>query len=588
MAQLLKTAALILSGVLAMRVSAAMPLPLLSEGFESGAGGFSTSGLWFLADASGDCWPAHGGTHMMRFSRSSACDYNDGRVKDDSLTSPVVSISGTKPTLSFWHRYQVESKNPTCFDGLRIEVENQTDGIGFSALPGLTISPVSPALGGESVGIASGGGLNGQPQWIYAQADLSAFIGKNIRIRWRFKNWLGDLESACTGWAPDAEMDSFQGWAVDDVLVTSDPLEVVVEKAVGFNVNPSLGIFRSARPSFAAPGDTLTWVLLWRNQTSSSPVLNIWDTLPSGVSYLSSNPPGSILGSLFVASLNPAPNTSGNLTIVARVDSGASAPSIPSDLVNQASIQSMASGASFASNVALTHIRTAALKLSKSVNPSLVEQNGTLTFNLTLTNETGKKVLGVQLYDELPEGFTLIGSNAGRDESRRWVYPPSYSFSMEAGETRVFQLWGTATGPGLTPITNHAYAECSSLGRSNASADYQLRPQMPEAPGLRVLAVYPNPAPQEGWPRLAHVAFVLDRPGLVTMDVHNVAGEKIRRYRREISLQEFRDKPRFQFDWDLCNESNRGVSGGLYVIHLFMTADNGRDAHAFAKIAVYP
>jgi extracellular elastinolytic metalloproteinase len=114
-----------------------------------------------------------------------------------------LEITGTKPTLRFYHRYNIELGN----DGGFIEVS--TDG-------GFTWSRVSEKLIRNAynttmvygtLAIPNLGSFSGDSEgWIPTYVDLSEYIDQEIRIRWRFGS---NLDGVGTGANP--------GWFVDNV-----------------------------------------------------------------------------------------------------------------------------------------------------------------------------------------------------------------------------------------------------------------------------------------------------------------------------------------------------------------------------------
>ena len=178
------------------------PNILYETGFESGAGGWTSSGTgnsWAIAATN----PHSGVSHYHA---------NDpATVTDQRLVSPAVVIpTGQNPvTLKFWHEPNLEPSGSTaCFDGGILEVS--TDG-------GTTWSQVPNAnlLAGPYTGAVSGSfgnPLAGLPAWcgttsyINTIADVSAYAGQTAQFRMR----LGSDNSV-----------SNPGWDVDDVMVQS-------------------------------------------------------------------------------------------------------------------------------------------------------------------------------------------------------------------------------------------------------------------------------------------------------------------------------------------------------------------------------
>src|SRR5690606_3706641 len=82
----------------------------LSEDFESGAGAFTTTGLWHLTDSSSCASPGYASaTHAMYYGQDSSCDYATGAATAGSLTSSLITGINSNSVLSFQYFRQVES-----------------------------------------------------------------------------------------------------------------------------------------------------------------------------------------------------------------------------------------------------------------------------------------------------------------------------------------------------------------------------------------------------------------------------------------------------------------------------------------------
>jgi PKD repeat protein len=144
---------------------------------------------------------------------------DDGTTTDSRLwnSSPVPVASGS--TLTFWHRYQFESS----YDGAVLEIS--ADGSTWTDL-GPYISAhgyngtISTCCGNPLAGRQAW--VGGQTTWTEVEVDLSAFVGENVRIRWRMGS------DYTTG---------NEGWFIDDVLISaplpSNPAPAVLSIAPG-------------------------------------------------------------------------------------------------------------------------------------------------------------------------------------------------------------------------------------------------------------------------------------------------------------------------------------------------------------------
>ncbi len=181
----------------------AVAVEVARYGFESGAGGWTSSGTgntWAISTSN----PYAGASHFRGVGTAA--------VTDQRLASPSIALpSGQNPmVLRFWHAPNLESSGSTaCYDAGILEVT--TDGTTWTQVPNSDL-----LVGGYTGAISSSfsnplGGLQG---WCgpnpapYQQtiADLSAYQGQTVQLRWR----IGTDSSV-----------SRPGWDVDEVLVQS-------------------------------------------------------------------------------------------------------------------------------------------------------------------------------------------------------------------------------------------------------------------------------------------------------------------------------------------------------------------------------
>jgi len=120
-----------------------------------------------------------------------------GNDLDATLTRPVAIPTGTT-TLSFQARWNIEDCGTTPCDYGYVEVD---DGTGFKAIAG-TITKA-----------AEKNGIDGyQATYVPATFDLSAYAGKTVQLRLRYKT-----DGAAEGQDPDAEA----GFFADEIKVTN-------------------------------------------------------------------------------------------------------------------------------------------------------------------------------------------------------------------------------------------------------------------------------------------------------------------------------------------------------------------------------
>ncbi|MCX7963895.1 MAG: hypothetical protein N2644_05385 [Candidatus Sumerlaea chitinivorans] len=154
-----------------------------SEDFESGLGNWSTSGLWRL-EVGHECLSEDGSlTTVTRaaYNDPSQCSYDVGETSGvlELQTDVSVPVGGG---VLFWYNW-VETEDLPPYDGWRLEVSS--DG------------------GSTWQEVFDGKGLS-RPYWQELWADVSAYAGQSIRVRFVFDSL-------------DDEFNDYLGWYVDDV-----------------------------------------------------------------------------------------------------------------------------------------------------------------------------------------------------------------------------------------------------------------------------------------------------------------------------------------------------------------------------------
>jgi uncharacterized repeat protein (TIGR01451 family) len=514
--------------------------------------------LWHPIDGSSlSCVGFRSPTHCYYFGIDSQCNYDNGLIKDGTMTSPVITLTGAGDTnLSFWTKWQVESMDPACYDQLWVERASGTSWVKFAAI-GPTSDPPSSA---PSVGMASITGLGGQPQWEFVQLDLSAFAPGPIQLRFRFLSG-ACLAAGCGGSAcgpPDADFDNFLGWAIDDISFGCPPGELTLQK--------------SASPSFASRGQNITYTLSAKNWDPGTQNLSVWDILPAGADFVSASPAYSLSSGVVSWSLpGLSSGASQAMTLVVQVDP---ATPYPTDWMNTAEGSSSAGGAPFISQVAPVKIRLPGLQLTKSASPSTATSGDQVTFTITVSNFNSSTISEVDLNETLPTGFVQLGAYQPFTAFNTWKV-----MNLLPGETRVFSLWGFANGFNGQVITNKVEAFIGGISQGVATASVLL--QRPDVPQLTLRAVYPNPAPsgKAGLPQDVFIWFETNQAMDMNMQVYNVAGEKVR-------AMSFRaNRGTNQADWDLKNDYGANVASGIYLARLWSSSDLGT-VEIWAHIAV--
>lgn len=541
---------------------------LAQEGFETGTGLWTPqpapapgAAYWHRIVAPA-CVAPHSGMACMYFGIDGACNYEDGLIKDASLTAgPVTLTDAATATLDFWILYQVESVWPGCYD--KLVLERSPDGVHWFLLQDLSYGSLSPPPGGSpAVGFSGSGGVGAQPLWVHAPpVSLVSFVGAPLWLRFRFVSWAGQFgNDLCVG-GPDHSYDNYLGYALDDIRLGEGPEPLQMDKRVD--------------PAAAAPGDTFTFTLSAYNDSSASADVALWDSLPAGALYAGSVPVASGLGG-GVASwtwTGVAPYATVTAQLMLQVPPGLGTPV---DWYNTAS--GMAPSGAAASNGVWARVRPAGLSVRKVVDHSNVTSGDPVVFTLTVDNVSAL-TQSAQLQELMPSGFVLdpgYPSPAFDSGSSGW------NLTLPPGGMQLFALAGTVVGLDSQVLTNTAqlWQGTTLVGQASAA----VRVHAPVIPQLTLRALYPNPAPGAAtWGDWAHIAYdsSVDMP--VEADIFNVAGERVRHLDGS-GAQNLSGL--HQLDWDLTNDYGLRVASGVYVVRIYSPSDLQPTPQAFGTLAV--
>ncbi len=556
----------------------ALALSCLSDGFETDTGLWTPDpgSLWHRESTASPCGRAHGGQWAWYFGQDSTCTYDNGQVKDSSLTSPPVQLSAdpSQDYLSFWTLFEVESLYPVCYDQRWVQVS--VAGGPWSTL--LDLGPsVEPAVTNASVPYTSGNGTNGPGQWQYYYASLTWAAGSSVQVRFRFLDGAGSQKPQCAGQTPDDSYDGYLGWYVDDVNLGCDTPQAALDKAV-VGRNGALTVDKGS--AYAWQGDTVKFHLNWANLSSQPQTLQIWDTLPSFASYVLSTPTASSTSGPVVWTLYGVPAwAQGSVTLTTSV---ANSLTFTGDWLNQAMAESGGDSLTFTSNQVDVHLEPPRLILKKYAYPATIPQGGQVEFDLVLTDASAAQdATQVLVQDSLPANFTFTnssywGSGATLSNGVWSLTLPS----LAAGDTQALNILGQASGAVGTPLRNTAYAMANEFPWTDSSVGYTLTPN-PGAPGLQLVTVYPNPAPSKNpaFAPMAYVVYTLAHSAELELKVFNVAGELVYRGTQPAIPGEG------QVPWNLRNNSGRQVASGLYVFRLMADASGSQET-VFGEMAV--
>ncbi|MCW1297714.1 MAG: DNRLRE domain-containing protein, partial [Candidatus Parvarchaeota archaeon] len=147
-----------------------------SDNVENGAGEWTATGLWHITE-----YRSHSPTHSWAYNKESDHNYDTGFENSGELISKDI-ILGDNSQLTFWSYENTEKLSP--YDAREVYVN---DGSGWVK--------VWTSTGPED-------------QWRQVTIDLSAYTGKNVKIKFRFDTI-------------DSLFNNYEGWYVDDIEITN-------------------------------------------------------------------------------------------------------------------------------------------------------------------------------------------------------------------------------------------------------------------------------------------------------------------------------------------------------------------------------
>ena len=163
----------------------------LVEDFESGAGSWSSGGLWHLVTSSGCASPGHSSpVRAMYYGQDASCDYDTGNTTAGNLVSPEIAGITAASTLTFDYFREVEFETSDAYDRTLVSVRQ---------------------VGGSWTTVWSKDSRDtSENTWTSSDPiSLAAWAGQTIEVRFRFDS-------------VDEISNDFTGWMIDDVVVTGE------------------------------------------------------------------------------------------------------------------------------------------------------------------------------------------------------------------------------------------------------------------------------------------------------------------------------------------------------------------------------
>ena len=171
--------------------------------FESGLQGFTVdntvgngNGLWHLSTGRG-ADAGHSASQSLYYGMSEGLSgggtYNTGGINEGAVISPSINLAGVAAPITLQFNYLLQTEGNASFDFALVEISTN-NGASYATL-------ANANLGGALTNNTSG-------LWLPATLSLSPYAGQQIRLRFHF-NTVDNVANA------------FEGWYVDDLLITS-------------------------------------------------------------------------------------------------------------------------------------------------------------------------------------------------------------------------------------------------------------------------------------------------------------------------------------------------------------------------------
>jgi len=260
---------------------------IFTDDMESGQGNWTTS----ISGGTGSAWAlgtptvgpssAHSGTKCWG---TNLTDKYSGSTSDAQLISPAINLTGlTSPVMTFWMYADIDKK-----DGGYLDISTD-NGTSWSQIPGSALSPTYD-------GIISGGSVyayqnatHGIRPWSQVTADLSAYAGSTVKIRFHF--------------ITNNDGFRYYGWYIDDVTVGENQVDVQAPSV-------PVGLLSS---NVSESGFTLSWTASTDNVDVTGYDVYKDDALYSSVTTTSANITGLNAGTAYVMTVK-AKDAAGNVS----------------------------------------------------------------------------------------------------------------------------------------------------------------------------------------------------------------------------------------------------------------------------------
>jgi uncharacterized repeat protein (TIGR01451 family) len=230
---------------------------------------------------------------------------------------------------------------------------------------------------------------------------------------------VGDLDLSPDGSFAYTPTVGFRGpdtftYLASDGLAASNVATVTIN--VLDSTDADLKMEKAVSDELPVEGATLVYTLSVTNRGPGDATgIEITDTLPSGISYVSDDGDGDYDGTVWRAG-NLDNNTIAMLHITVTVGSGTVGTTITNTAVISGSDQNDPVGVNDEAQAVITVVEPQAdLALSKDVDDPTPDELGTIVYTLIVTNNGPRDASGVQISDMLPSGVTFVDDDGGGD-----------------------------------------------------------------------------------------------------------------------------------------------------------------------------
>jgi len=244
--------------------------------------------------------------------------------------------------------------------------------------------------------------------------------------------------------------------------------------------NPNLEISQSVSSTVSSPGDTLTYVIEYKN-TGNSTATGVFITNPlpalTGVIPGTITNNGTIINNSIVWYIGDLqPQQQGSVSFSVTISPVAEYGSI---ITNNVSISSNQQGSIFAIPVStLIAEGAASISITKNASSSTIIAGNNITYTIELENSGACPLTGVVVKDLLPEGTNFVSADSGGiniDGQVIWN-----TGTLDISESKILTLV-VSTNPSLNTQTlnNTAVVECSQLSPVTALSTITVNARTP-------------------------------------------------------------------------------------------------------------